>query len=58
MNAAGHFFGKQIVGMRQDGGDAGADVVTFDEGAMADSNAGDIGDGVKPAGPENPHLDA
>ncbi len=29
-----------------DGGDAGSDVVAFDQGAVADLEAGDVGDGV------------
>jgi hypothetical protein len=41
---------KQIAGVRTDGGDAGTDVVAFDEGDLANENSGDVGYGVLWAG--------
>jgi len=45
-DGAGDFVLKKIAGMRTNGGDAGADVVAFDDGHLADEDAGNVGDGV------------
>lgn len=49
-DGAGNFVLKEIAGMRADGGDAGADVITFEESDLADEDAGDVGDGVVGSG--------
>ncbi len=46
----GHLFLKQVAAVRDDGGDAGADVVSFRKRDLADLDAGDIRDGVERAG--------
>ena len=42
--------------MRQDGGDAGADVVSANDGGVTDRDTGDVGDGVELTARQNADL--
>ena len=55
---AGDFFAIEITGVREDGGHAGADVVSTDYGGVSDLDAGDVGDGVERAGREDADLES
>jgi hypothetical protein len=52
------FLLEEVAAVGEDGGGAGADVVSFNQGDVAHTHAGDIGDGVQGAGGEDARGDA
>src|SRR5262249_388380 len=50
VHRAGHLLLKEIAAVREDGRDAGADVLAAHDGGVADANAVHVGDGVERPG--------